>query len=500
MVRYDIEQVLKQLRDSEYNYPEMLDTVRKMMEDGADQIPARSKYEFGQDWLEIEFDIRRHVETGKYELMGCAATLRRALDVVHRDFYGVNTEQLERSMSEVNWALPAISEATFDTVKTELREQYNKLGAALHQLDALQASHQYPGLEIRDQLLRQFPGAQRWRDLNDPPLAPEVETTRYYHPQEITSFSSERIYHLLKADPYSLFARIRKVGFERIPIQELERIVLLSPSGFHLHEYRFFGNDRLDFTLSVKRDRKHGTYGFETFQAVLLRDLEVPPLKIGPIDVQMLEKEMAAINWSNPLSGALSDSDCDQLHLRAVLEVFRQLDKWPEGSQVKDMLAAKYLCNSQYYNGEGSDAFLTELTRQKGDYSKFTGEYTAEEAYHLLNDRSVFNEQTGLWVSLDRRERDTVWDGYPVINSNYPLHQLECDCKSRAIRGMETGRATNLLSRLCQGERVKIQFINRHSGYVEADPRNRTVRVYDKDLKMIPSNRRMDRRKSGPSR
>ncbi|TDX00517.1 hypothetical protein [Dinghuibacter silviterrae] len=274
-----------------------------------------------------------------------------------------------------------------------------------------------------------------------------------------------------------------------------------------LNDRRRYGDDEMFYGLTIIKDPKTHDFSPYEYVAILLRTHPVPHGTYEGLETALLEQRMKDINWNDyeritHLAGGKNTI--------SILEDIRKLttSSDPGAQDIAKRLQLRYWLNTPIEQRYPIPHYYDEYAaRQLFTLSNSFSDIHTRDAYNLMCNRSVMKfELTGnriipYWVVLENGK---------LIN--YPDFFL--DFKSLPIKELQNdSTGPSVIHGLIRGERMVVHLvgIEADTAYIEADPRNQTFAIYDKNLvrldeafpgleqlKARPANALPDRRKIQP--
>jgi len=247
---------------------------------------------------------------------------------------------------------------------------------------------------------------------------------------------------------------------------------------------RRFGDDEMSYQLTIKKDNASGLYYPQGYEATLLQTHPVRHGSFGAIDTYELEQQMKKITWNKTLQEVAYDPDA--------VKIYEDMNELLAGNaQAKDIAHRLQL---RYWIHTPIEQHL-DIYKHISDYQKHgyfplnngLADINTREAYHLLSGRAVLK----FYQKADGPQRFyTNWNLYDkdklITLPNYNLVLL---LKNAGVKeATQDASGVQLIYDLIRGERPLVHIKKDNSEitvYIEADPRLKSLAVYDKDLNRI---------------
>lgn len=235
----------------------------------------------------------------------------------------------------------------------------------------------------------------------------------------------------------ALIETLSALGFPASTNRNLLFNTCLRQKSFVIRDRMCFGEDTITYQLYFKEETASKKLICAYYDATLKKAVEIAATVVNGIDIQDLQKRMAAVNWQMPSeissSGNFKIEDKNTWKQEAVIaEITRELEtlaETDEGAYLANLLKYKFWTNSSLQD------LVPKLSRLKGMYELnqrffiINGDgITAPEAYRFLNnrwmERQIHADSRMLRLSeAEQKEAKGVIKGTPEKKKNRHLKE-----------------------------------------------------------------------------
>jgi len=486
MAENDFERVDGALRDLGVDTTGLRQEILAKVDSGEPELFFTYQHRFNEDM--VIYRLRAVWEDQQYSVESFEAFLP-LLPITHQVIGPVDTLALELQLEQLNWPALRINDTSI------AERNIDQESSVASDLSRLRDSDDPAAEMIYAQLTLKFLMGTEWEDMEAVDQFHGVTHRSHFYDLHDEDRNIAQAYQLLKADAYGVCRDLRRIGLT-VSRQELEDKMLTGTSGFLLHACNFYGDDRADFITGVRRDEQTGAYGFEGYSVNILRDLNVPDTTIGGVNSRDLDDRMREINWQDAQSLFTGKREGNGQQLRpevqAIIQRLREIEKDPQGKEIKDLLAVKYLSVSSWFQLEINYDLVSELMKTASS-EKFPNDISFEESYNLLSGRSVYRSEgkehsgNGYWLSFDLSRRDNSGHYAHIITHNLPNWKLR-EAVTMLPIASSTIHIADISRHLLSGSRVPVVLHNQRQYHLEADPAADTLRIFDRDMKPVLAN------------
>lgn len=453
-----------------------------------------SQYKFfGEERMRYDLHLRRDPQFDAYRLEKYEATLRNSIPIDHKIINGIDTAVLEQKMKTVNWQ-DFFAQGTVlpDDEKKHIRQIIDELNNVLRD--------EPDGIRIVERLQYKYIPENQFDDAAKE-MQHAYETSRAFIATEYGMVNANLAWQIMSGRFDDLFEKFRVLGLEDFPGTEvylkLEEILSDNPDHFEFRCSRNEPEGWIDFTVPV--EKIDGWYSMDTYNASLIPHPVIDHGHFDNIDTRRLEEEMQQINWHDDRKLFIFHDDREPDFTPAVADIQEQVYRLSQnmaGADVADKLMLKYWGDATFFQDMVPQTAWDELEERKPRTETFGVEITSRAAYNLLNGRAVLNtpmqQITGEnlpFVRLNVNEEKTNGHYARTYANTFTKSDMELQLHMLAI---ENAAFYSVRNSLLHGGIVPVTRENGMQIKVEANPEQRTLNIYTRDMKPIPINLRMD--------
>lgn len=444
--------------------------------------------EFREEKMEFNLYFHQDMEKNTVQLLACDAFHCDPVPIEDVTVNGVNTSQLEEKMKMVDWEL-----YFDDALPDSLVKDYAR--SVLDDLWKLSFNDDKNGGDLQKKLeYKYFPQSQWSMEAERLSYVFQSYTKKYY------SFDDWNI-HLCYMEMSGRYSNLLD-ALSQIRLQEVY-------TGYTEQLRSEIMEGKKEFDIRVSYDRPDGlaeinipirqtddAYGIDMYT---VEYTPLPEIKHGVynnVDTKLLEEQMRQINWRD--DGALfifreDEEPKIKSEPALVSEQLFHLSKDLVGADIADLLQLKYFIGVTFFEDNIHQTAWDTLEELPKRTVAFNASTPVREALSLIAGRTVFmgnrdvlSDNNDWWIRYIFDENQKY--NHTEIVKDYPVRALEQQLKML----MPTTFLPNVKKQLLFGETAETRSHAGNQIFVRADPKNKTLRVFDKDKKEIAFNFRLD--------
>lgn len=327
------------------------------------------------------------------------------------------------------------------------------------------------------------------------PAAEDV--VREYGPLGKGIYHVNSVYHDISGRMDDLYERFQSMDLEPFTdielYWELQQRLSLNPEKFEIKCSHNGPEGYIEYIIPVVKI--NGNYELTTYNAVLT---PLPPIKHGiynGIDTLALETLMREIDWNNDRKLFTLHEDSGPEFTPEVEEIQSQmfeLSMVPSGAFIVDQLSLKYWGGTTFFEDQiEQSAWEYEKTLPKRTQN-FPVSLKARAAFNALCGRAIF--QTRVYPFYVEKPAWTRFD-FSAIGPNgsyicevipgFEKENVRLELRNLPIPERQVEK---IINGLLLGGQVKMTLPNGKKIYLEANPEEKTIKVYADNMKPIMVN------------
>lgn len=222
--------------------------------------------------------------------------------------------------------------------------------------------------------------------------------------------------------------RLIGLGFEDSILPQLVKNISFKVQDFMIHQRMIKDNDVVNFHLAFTANKSLNSYSCIYYDATLRKQIELPDIRIGEIEINELDKRMAEINWTNAFQNAENkirdkglDANSVEEKVENIVTDLCALEPMEEGKEIAVRLKVKYWCDTEVEKIVGNLNSLKSKFEISQRFYLFDDEkgISVEEAYRFLHNRWM-EKQLQL-----RKKQDASNDRLQPHNDDSDKHLTE---------------------------------------------------------------------------
>lgn len=418
--------------------------------------------------------------------------LYRDIPIEHATINGIDTEELEDRMKEVDWK-------EFFLMPGPYAKHIKGIAEDLWMLS--QNDHQQ-GKLIRDQLRIKY-----WTDtpydsdsLDD--LRKQFEFRRSVRSPHKLLFTPGVDYHLLNGNLEDLKEKLKPFDLDSIPeydlSKSLEQVLRYDPEKFHLRCLSSFDEGVAEYGISIHKDLMTEKYEVGFMNVRLTKHPEIEHGVFNTVDTRELEEQMQQINWHDDAQLFIIKDEENLVFDSQVERIFLQMQKLQgdsAGRETANRLQLKYWIGATFVDSLIPTEAWKLLDSLPKEYYRFDFPITARQAYNLLCGRAVFplnqpsalSDKAAQWIKLRKDSSGTR----SLIPLKYSNEKLRTDLSMIPVVA-DNAILYGALRSLRYGDITPVELKNGRQVLLKADPENQTIAIYTLDEKRIQANLQLE--------
>ncbi len=490
-----VEKLISYLAGLEFKGEHLEAEIRNNIGQGMSPFSVRHEINYEDEQMFYDFKFRKDHQFDAYKLEGYKATHRKPIEIEHKVINGIDTGELEERMKKMDWY------AHFNnSVKSPDNPKDEKIAKVISDLYELDAHQNIEGIRIQELLqLKYFPESVLDDWLKD--LCSKYEQSRKFTATDKGFCNAHLAYHLLSGRLDALYEKLQPLRLDQYPgidiYSKLETILSGNPDSFQLRYNRNEPEGYVEYSVPVTKEQD--AYAADTYTASLI---PYPPIEHGVyngIDSAKLEAMMQEVDWHNDRELFILHEDKEPELLPKVSFIQEQMYRLGQdmvGSDIADKLQLKYWTDASFFEGIIQQTAWDYLETLPKRVQQFPVETSAKTAFNLLNGRAAMHtsrlspsEKTAPWIRLDFSHKDE--------NNNYPVKSIKGfiidDLENRLdLLPIDNISYYSNRNALLQGDLLVVPIKDGREVILRANPEQKTIDVYTKDMRPIPLNLRLD--------
>lgn len=490
-----VEKLISYLASLEFRGEKLESEIRKNINQGLSSFSVRHAKDYDEEQMLFDLRFQKDYQFDAYKLKEYKATYRKPIHIEYKVINGIDTGELEGRMKKIDWNLHFNNTQKYPENPKD--DQIKKVISDLYELDAHQNTE---GIKIQELLqLKYFPESTLDDWLKD--LRTNYEQSRKFTATESGFCNAHLAYHLLSGRLDALYQKLQPLKLDQYPgidiYSKLETILSGNPDSFQLKHTRNEPEGYVEYTVPVTKEKD--AYAADTYTASLI---PYPPIEHGVyngIDSAKLEAMMQEVNWHNDRELFILQEDKEPEFLSEVALIQEQMYRLSQdmvGSDIADKLQLKYWTDASFFEGMVQQTAWDYLETLLKRVQQFPVETSAKTAVNLLNGRAAMHtsrlnpsSKAESWMRLDFSHKED--------NGNYPMLFIEGFSKKELEDCLDLLPIDNIhfypiRNALQQGDLLSVQLHDDRKVMLKANPEQKTIDVYTKDMRPIPVNLKLD--------
>ncbi|NLR68481.1 hypothetical protein HGH92_29520 [Chitinophaga varians] len=491
MEEKDIHDLLKYLADHGFQGKDLEAALIARIRSGLPEFSIDHRINFNyQKELTVSYrlNFKMNHQVGAYLFDRNQASCITPPKIENEQYDAINTIELDWQMSQVHWELYFKGGTVTGADNQGMAQQ------CIEKINLLLRSNENDQIGFaRMMMFKHWPKEQ---------LGSDWVSSYNARFQRERDFSNEvhanLAYHLLTGQLDALYEKVVDTGMDMVSRYDLYNALsdhLESNSdSFSLHADFFQQDCQGSVQLFIFNSGNAYEVGRQSIS--LTRHPAIDHKVINGIDTAALETEMAAVNWKNDHELFIFRED-DVPDFKPKAEaIFKQMNSIkddPDGQKIYDLLSLRYWADSTFFENficERAWDFSASLPKHEMDLPPGM---EIRLGINLLAGRPIMAHlvdkskgASDLWVKLDNNRPP---DDPHVYFTGVTKDEVGALVFSLPLMpDLERGIITDLIS----GERVKTQHKNGRPLLIEADPQNKTLKIFSVDGRLIPVNIHFD--------
>jgi len=453
---------------------------------------------FGNDLLRYELHLVYDRQFNAYRLDQYEVFYRKQVNIEHKIINGIDTQELERLMAEVDWHYYFFQEMNDLPTEEDLSGIFEKMEALSDENNP-----NSEGLKIKSRLIYKYWPSGNWNDEANE-LQDIYETSKVFKAEHLGIANATLAYHITSGNFGNLHELISRTGIEAYPGFDLKGLLAV---------YLSKNSERFDLSFSCQQEdgiidfhipvcKQEGRYEAEYMELTFTRFPEIKHGVFSGIDTANLKEQMKLIDWEHGDLYYLDENE-DVILYPYVQTIKDSIDRLNADTQTQHI--GEYL-QIKYWGESVMEMYVNEETWQMKDWEKTRQRFTLDEDTrtigNLMQGRPVHSSMLSISDAPD--ERWCVIDATSVADNGLnPIKYIE---------GISRGQIETMVSMLSvdgtvwtgdivrsiqQGEKVPVD-INGINGAeqvivsVPANPAEQRLEVTTPEGRSIPFNFKMD--------
>lgn len=485
-----INDLLQYLSEKGFHGKELEDVLRSRIKSDLPEFSIDHRISFNhQKELIVSYrlNFKKNYQVNAYLFDCYQASCIISPEVKNEQYGDINSLELDRQMFNVNWGLYFSGGATAG-VNNGMAQQ------CITKINKLLQSNEDEKIDVaRTLMFKYWPKEQLGTD-----WAGNYEG-KFQRKRDYTNeLHANLAYHIMSGELDMLYEKIRCTGMDMVSGFDLYTtlcdLLKSNPESFLLQTDFLQQEGRGTVQLSVVNTGN--TFEIERLCISLTWHPTIEHKEINGIDTAALERDMAAVHWSNDHELFIFKEDDIPDFKPKVEAIFKQMSSFkddPGGQKIYDLLSLKYWSGSTFFEGfirEQAWELSESLPKTAMD---FPSDMDITIGINLLAGRPVMahlvdksRRASNLWVRLDYNK--PADDRYFYFGGTTMDELGELIFCLPLVPNLERRIITDLIS----GERVKAKLKNGLPILIEADPLNKTLKIFSVDGRPIQVNLKFD--------
>ncbi|WP_433903241.1 hypothetical protein [Sphingobacterium puteale] len=462
---------------------------------GLPRFSISREKEFGEERMYYKLNFQWFESSLGYELTSIHANHRMPVDIDPIIVNGINSNDLDREMGEVNW-LKYWESQLKDGPANEAMEIVPHCIDGLAQLllsESLQAKFTGESLMYKHWPLEVF------SKFSDEPkrMGRLFEHDYSFDMKEYPNMTAQLAFLIISERSDAIQMHINDLGASQIPESaikiETSKMLKNLPDKTDL---KFSFSDQQHFaTLSVPVFLDKGWYNLEGYTLALAQLPEIKHGNFNGVDSERLDKKFSTVNWREDKDIAFTEKNAEVWFPRDIEllqeELFRMtFDQ--EGKEVADLLMLKHWLCAPIFEDFISERAKERLLSLPIKAAQFSSAIQVDKAIGLLSGRPVWKElftdqQIGIWQRLV-----TPTDGRPAeLETFEAISKRELSSLFDMIPVPQHKKDT-VLQHLMKGIEVEVQANNGQMIRIEISEDADGLKILNSKGQQIPFNFHLD--------
>lgn len=472
------------------------DALREKLSLNAPNFTVSHRVAFGEELMSFKLQFVKDPQFNAYRLQKYNAMHRSPVLPEHTVINGIDTAALEERMKKQDWDI------YFDPAKKAANPEAAKEMAEITMLlNKLAEGQNFDGLQIQEELLYKYWPAENYTSDNKRDFKICHEHERDFSATEYGMCSVNGAYQVTSGRLDDLFEKLQAVGLDGWPgvdlYRKLEHVLDSNPQDFKLE---FVRNDPEAYTeITIPVVALDYEYAIDTYDMVVTEHPATEHGTYNGIDSAELEGLMREIDWHNDRQLFIFHPDAEpdfQPKVAIVQEQIFRLSQDMAGGDIADQLMVKYWSDATFFTDMLQQSAWDYLESLPKKQQQFPAELNAKAGYNLLCGRAVaehimypFRPESDQWVRLELEKKDG--------NGNYNVVPLTGLGKTEledvlAVIPFSNSDYYPVRNGLLRGDLVPVTLTNEKKVLLEASPGKQTINVYTTEMRLIPTNFRLD--------
>jgi hypothetical protein len=450
---------------------------------------------FEEEKMLFSLQFRKDPQFNAYRMDSYQATLRQPPPIEHAAINGIDTLRLEQSFKEANWS------QYFNDPKGTLPEnERQEIKSLLSDLWQLTAEPSEKGKEIQDQLQYYYWPEHAWDDAAKD-LKQTYDWSRAFTVSEYGVCNTNLAYHILSGRLETLHENMMPMELDQYPggdvYVKLEKILSANPDNFELKYQRNQQEGYAEYTVPMSK--VDGWYFIDDYNVSLTAHQPIEHGVYNGIDTQKLDELMKAIDWHDDRNLFIFRDDAEPEFPAWVNEVQEQIYRLSQnnaGAEIADRLMLKYWSDATFFDsmlGQSAWDLLDSLPKKQ---HRFSPELNAKSAFNLLCGRAIMNkplsetkDEFDEWLRLNLNQKNDQGK-YPEIKiTGFSKQDME---DQLGLLPVNQSWYYGVRNSLLRGDLTSVPLKNGTRLLMEANPEQKTLKLYTQDMRLVPANLRLD--------
>ncbi|QIH33471.1 hypothetical protein [Sphingobacterium sp. DR205] len=491
MNEQEMQEILENLASRGFDDHQLRLDIDRNMSYGLPRFSISIEKEFGAERMYYKLNFQWFESSLGYELTSIHANHRMPVDIDKIIVNGINSNDLDRDMTEVNWS-------KYWESKSNEGAAYEALAIVPHCIDGLAQ------LLLSESLQAKFTGEslmyKHW------PLEvfskfseePERMGRLYEHDysfdlKEYPNMTAQLAFLIISERTDSLKMQFSDLGASQIAEPSVEsevyRRLKFKPEKAELTFS--FSNQHQYCTLQVPVFLDNGWYNLDSYILGLVQFPDINHGTFNGVDSERLDKKMSTINWREDKDIAFTEKNAEVWFPRDIEllqeELFR-MTFYQEGQEAADLLMLKHWLCAPIFEDFISERAKERLLSLPIKEAQFSSNIQVDKAIGLLSGRPV-------WKQLAIDQEHGIWQRLisPADGREAELETFEAISKKQlgSIYDMipvPEYRKETILRQLLNGEAVVMPANNDQIIRLELTENVDGISIFDSNRREIPFN------------
>lgn len=469
-------------------------SLREKMMIGAPSFTIDHQMEIRNEVMNFRLHFRLDSTTNKYSFEKFDATYHAPFIIDHRMINGIDTALLEEQMRQVDWKNYWPSRETGKD--SSLQEREDKVMSILDSMWKL-SDGDSPYGEMIHGLLR----AKYW---SGSPFfnSPDLDHLRHAY-RHTSTFSTggfpkttaSLAYYELSGKVDHLTEQLQNIGFDLN--EEILNALRRDDDAFILNPTLNLSEGIVDYDIScVWQDND---FVVDYYKATLIPHMPIVHGVYNGVNTLALEGRMAETDWHNDLDYHYIDEDEDPRFYSRVEDIQGQLYRLsedPEGRLIADQLQLKFWVGTGVIGSFIYDSAWDYFDALPKREAIFSPDDDSKAAFNLLcgraSGREVKNDAGDTewqWQRLQFSSEGGIVTGTKITIPGYSLQDVQDDL---AFVPRFHCNSLDPAKALLRGDLLPILLYDDRHFFLEANPENKTILIYDWDMRPVITNFKLD--------